>query len=197
MKKRSAQRTVTMLGLLMLLPMTAVAHTGIGEASGLGAGFGHPFHGLDHALAMLAVGFWAAQMGGRAQWIVPGTFVAVMLFGGFLGIAQAPIPLVEEGILVSILVLGVLIAGAFTFRTLIGGLVVGFFAVFHGLAHGAEMPLAAGAAAYIIGFVMATASLHGAGMVLGTFARRFDFTRISRFAGAAVALSGVYLAAVS
>lgn len=157
-------------------------------------GFGHPIDGADHLLAMVAVGLWAAQIGGRALWAVPCTFVGVMILGGVLGFTGVPVPFIEEGILVSILILGVLIAGAFRFPLIYSTLVVGFFAVFHGHAHGAEMPATIGAGSYTVGFALATAMLHAAGIGLGMLMQKTNLHTVTRFAGGAVALSGIYLA---
>lgn len=179
---------------LFLVSASSFAHTGVGQASGFLHGFGHPIGGADHMLAMVAVGLWAAQIGGRALWVVPCTFVSVMVLGGMLGISGVPIPYVEEGILVSILVLGVLIVGFFKLSLLYSSLIVGLFAVFHGHAHGAEMSDSFGAAAYAIGFSLATAMLHLVGMGLGVVMQKTNLQMISRFAGGAITLSGIYLA---
>ncbi len=182
-----------LLLLCVFLPTAAPAHTGVGEATGFIHGFGHPLGGADHLLAMVAVGLWAAQIGGRALWAVPLTFVGVMIAGGFLGFNGIPVPFIEGGILLSILLLGVLIAGAFRFPLVYSVLVVGVFAVFHGHAHGAEMPVAAGAVAYTLGFALATAMLHLAGMALGALMQQINLQTVHRFAGGAIALAGIYL----
>jgi urease accessory protein len=185
----------TLIGLL-LLPAVAVAHpghAGIG-AMGFVQGFSHPFTGADHILAMVAVGLWAAQLGGRALWIVPAAFISLMLVGGALGIAGMPMPFIQEGILVSILVLGVLIAGAFKFPVAVSGIIVGMFALFHGVAHGSEIPLASTAVTYSIGFALATALLHGTGLASGVVLQRFNIDKLSRLAGGVIALGGIYLA---
>ena len=113
--------------LFLLLPGLTFAHTGVGETSGLMHGFGHPLGGLDHLLAMFALGLWAAQIGGRASWILPCTFVGFMLIGGVLGFSGISVPFIEEGILVSILILGILIAGAFRFPVAVCVVIAGFF----------------------------------------------------------------------
>jgi len=151
------EQTISKLSLLFFfLPGIALAHTGAGQTTGFMYGFGHPIGGADHMLAMVAVGLWAAQIGGRALWIVPGTFVGVMLIGGILGFTGIPVPFVEEGILVSILILGILIVGAFKLPLAYSSMIVGLFAVFHGHAHGAEMPETLSAAWYAVGFALAT-----------------------------------------
>lgn len=194
MKKLSMHLFLTALCAIFLLPISALAHTGAGQSTGFSAGFIHPAGGADHLLAMLAVGLWAAQMGGRAAWAVPGAFVSMMVAGGVLGISGVHVPYIEAGILVSVLVLGVLIAGAFRLPLAISGILVGIFAVFHGHAHGAEMPIAVGAIAYSAGFALATALLHAAGILAGTGLRKLDIEKITRFAGGAIALGGIYLA---
>jgi urease accessory protein len=182
------------LFLIFLLPGMALAHTGVGETTGFAYGFGHPIGGADHLLAMVAVGLWAAQMGKRALWLVPSTFVGIMILGGILGFVGISLPLVETGIVTSVLILGVLIAGAVKLPLLYSALIVGFFAIFHGYAHGAEMPIAIGAASYTFGFALATALLHLAGMGIGMLLWKTNVQVIGRFAGGAIAVSGVYLA---
>lgn len=183
-----------LLVLSFVFSSLALAHTGVGETAGFMHGFRHPIGGTDHLLAMAAVGLWAAQIGGRALWVVPCIFVGVMILGGVLGFSGAPIPFIEEGISVSVLILGVLIAGAFRFSLLHSALIVGFFAVFHGHAHGAEMPATIGAGSYTVGFALATAMLHAAGMGLGILMQKTNLHIVTRFAGGAVALGGIYLA---
>jgi urease accessory protein len=177
-----------------LLPFAALAHTGAGSVSGLGAGWAHPFSGMDHMLAMFAVGLWAAQLGGRAIWAVPLSFVGMMIAGGVLGLSGVHIPLVEAGILASLLVLGLLVAFAVRLPLLAGSLLVGAFALMHGHAHGAEMPAALDGLAYATGFVAATAMLHAAGILAGMALQRFNVEKLTRLAGGFVALAGVYLA---
>ena len=153
----------------------------------------HPVSGLDHICAMIAVGLWAAQRGGRGVWLIPLTFVSVMALGGFLGMAGVSVPFVEEGIVVSVLVLGVLIAAAVRLPLVTSVIVVGLFAIFHGHAHGAEMPQSASGLAYGLGFVMATALLHACGIGLAWLVTQLGQVRLVRFAGFAIALCGAYL----
>lgn len=183
----------TFASLLLLLPGIAFAHTGVGETTGFLHGLSHPIGGADHFLAMLAVGLWAAQIGGRALWAVPSTFVAVMILGAMLGFSGVALPFIEEGILVSVLILGVLIAGSFKLPLAYSVLMVGVFAIFHGHAHGAEMPATALAASYIVGFAVATAALHLVGIGLGILMQKTDLQLVNRCAGGAIALSGIYL----
>jgi urease accessory protein len=176
------------------LPAAAYAHTGVGETSGFMHGFGHPISGLDHVLAMIMVGVFAFQLGGRAVWLVPLTFVLVMAVGGALGVAGIGVPFVEVGIALSVIVLGAVVALKIKAPTAVAMGVVGLFAVFHGHAHGAEMPEDAGGAAYAAGFMIATALLHGAGIGLGfviarASERRGDF--VVRTAGGIAAIAGV------
>ena len=156
------------------LSTPALAHPFHATAAGAAAGFLHPFSGLDHLLAMLAVGLWAAQLGGRARWIVPGAFVGAMLAGGLLGFAGLAPPLAEQMVAASVLVLGLLIVTRTRLRPALGAALLGAFALFHGAAHAAELPHAASALAYAAGFCAATVLLHTAGICAGTLlAQRF------------------------
>ncbi len=187
--------SILRIGLLLsFFPVIALAHTDVGQTTGFTYGFSHPFTGADHMLAMVAVGLWASLIGGRAIWVVPSTFVAVMIVGGFLGFSGVSVPFIEEGILVSVLVLGILIAGAFKLKPAYGAIIVGIFAIFHGHAHGTELPLALGAASYTISFALATAALHLAGIGLGLLFKQVNLPAIERIAGSVIVLSGIYLA---
>ncbi len=173
----------------------ALAHTGHGDTHGFIHGFMHPVGGLDHVLAMVAVGLFAARLGGRAQWAVPAAFVALMAAGGALGMNGVSVPHVETGIALSVVVFGlVLAAGVAPPLGLAAGL-AGFFAIFHGHAHGAELPAGASGAAYAAGFLIATATLHVAGVALGVGAARLASVRTIRIGGAAMAAAGVGLLA--
>ena len=178
---------------VLCFPSLAHAHAGAGEASGWMHGLLHPFSGLDHVCAMLAVGLWAAQMGGRAVWRVPLTFVSVMALGGLLGMMDIPVPFVEAGIVMSLLVLGVLIAAAVRLPLLASTAIVGVFALFHGYAHGAEMPQSASGLGYALGFMLATASLHGMGIVPALLVNNMGRAKLVRYAGALVAFCGGYI----
>jgi len=166
---------------------SAFAHTGTGVA-----GFLHPFSGLDHLLAMLAVGIWAAQLGGRALWFVPATFVLTMLAGGGLGMVGVTLPYIEAGILASVLVLGIAIAAMVRLPLLGSLLLVGIFALFHGNAHGLEMPLQSSVWLYSLGFAASSLFLHGLGMFLSLTLKPAG--ALVRLGGVAIALSGAVLA---
>jgi urease accessory protein len=152
---------------LATLPTAAFAHPGSGDASGFTHGFMHPMGGLDHVLAMVAVGLLASRLGGRALWLVPFSFVTMMILGGIAGASGVNLPFVELGISGSILVLGFAIALGRQLPTVLAMSLVGFFGIFHGHAHGTEMPVDAQGFAFGAGFVLATALLHVSGMALG------------------------------
>ncbi len=173
------------------LPVLAHAHPGH-EGHDLTwdftSGAMHPLSGWDHLLAMIAVGLWAAQLGGRSRWLVPAAFVGVMTLGALLGHAGFAIAGVEQGIAASILILGLLIAGAVKLPTAASMTIVGAFAFFHGVAHGAEMPATASGLSYGIGFIVSTSFLHLVGLGLGGTLKNQE--KVARFAGGAVALAG-------
>lgn len=190
----SSVRRLPPLLLVFLLPSLAQAHPGVpGHVHGLANGMLHPLTGLDHICAMLAVGLWAAQRGGRALWLVPATFLSLMVVGGLLGMDHAGLPWIEQGIAASVLVLGVLIAAAVRLPSGASAVIVGLFGLFHGYAHGAEMPATVSGLAYAAGFILATAGLHLAGIGLGFTARQFDSDRMLRLVGAAIAAAGIGL----
>lgn len=180
---------------LFFLPLLAQAHPGIpGHTHGFANGLTHPLAGLDHLLAMTAVGIWAAQRAGRALWLVSLAFVSVMTVGGVLGMtAREQLPLVEQAIAASVLTFGILIATAARLPMSASAFIVGLFALFHGYAHGAEMPATASGLFYGLGFVLATASLHLFGIGLGLAAQKLNSAKIIRYAGGAIAACGIYL----
>jgi len=145
----------------------AFAHTGEGAVGGFISGLFHPVLGLDHVIAMVAVGLWGAFLGMPAIWLLPVVFPLVMAFGGILGILGVPVPAVEIGIAVSAIALGALVAFAARPPIWIAAIIVGIFAIFHGHAHGTELPEAANALAYSLGFVLATGILHATGIAFG------------------------------
>ena len=191
---RNFHRTILTIVAFALGSGVAEAHTGIGLTMGFSHGFGHPFSGLDHILAMAAVGFFAARLGGRAMWLVPCAFVGMMAVGGVLGIGGTDLPFVELGIAASVIVLGAAVALQFNLPTVAAMALVGFFAIFHGHAHGAEMPSAASGLTYALGFMLATTILHAIGIGSGVGIGRFNRSSSSAFArvtGGAMALAGV------
>lgn len=171
----------------VMLPTAALAHPGHG--AGLAAGLAHPLTGADHVAAMIAVGLWAGHKGGRALWLWPASFVAVMIGGAVLGMTQVPLPHVEAMIIASVMVFGLMVALAANVATATGALIVGGFALFHGYAHGLELPESAGGAGTLAGFALSTAALQGFG-VIGARAARLQ--PLARAAGlACMALGGV------
>jgi urease accessory protein len=182
------------LGWLLVLAnaSTAYAHVGQGQAKGLLNGLRHPISGADHVLAMIAVGLWGAQLGKPAIWLLPVTFPMVMAFGGFLGLVGIPLPGIEVGIALSALLLGTMVAREVKPPMWAAAALVGFFAIFHGHAHGTELPAGQNGLTYSIGFVIATGCLHGVGIAIGEVRRLRGGRTLLRAAGAAVALAGVW-----
>lgn len=185
-------RLTSIATVLILCAPAAFAHPQKGEAVGFMTGFRHPISGLDHVLAMVAVGLWGAQLGSPAIWLLPVAFPMVMAFGGMLGLMGVPLPGVEYGIALSAIMLGA--AVMFELRPPLGiaAAVVGFFAIFHGHAHGTELPPGQSAMLYSIGFVIATGSLHALGIGIGTVHRWEWGKRALRAAGAMVAIGGAF-----
>ncbi|UVK56989.1 HupE/UreJ family protein [Mesorhizobium sp. AR02] len=179
--------------LFLAAAMPAYAHVGIGMTSSFTAGFMHPLSGLDHMTVMVTVGLWAALKGGRAIWAWPAAFVGVMLGGAALGMAHVPVPFVEPGILASVVALGLLVALAIDLPVAAGVAIIGLFALFHGHAHGTEVPENAGGLEYMAGFTVATALLHATGIAAG-LGLGMRFRGLARAAGAACAAIGVGLA---
>lgn len=195
---RPAFRVLAIAGALALAPSLAFAHTGVGATHGFVHGFMHPVTGLDHVLAMVTVGILAWQMGGRAIWLLPVSFVSLMAVGGALGMGGFDLPYVETGIALSVVVLGAAVAMGVKAPLAFAMGLVGMFAVFHGHAHGAEMPETAGGLSYGLGFMLGTALLHLAGLGLGFAIGRLGETSGQawvRGAGAAISLAGVALLA--
>jgi len=170
---------------------TANAHQETGQAAGILAGLSHPVSGLDHVLAMVAVGLWGAVLGAPAIWVLPVAFPLVMAVGGLLGLLGWPLPGVEIGIAVSAIVLGAMVLVEARPPLWLAALIVAFFAVFHGHAHGRELPQGTSALLYSLGFVVATGLLHAVGILIGT-ANRWPAGRLFlRTAGAGVAAAGL------
>jgi urease accessory protein len=177
---------------LFLVARAGFAHEQVGAAAGLLTGLEHPVSGLDHVLAMIAVGLWGAQLGAPAIWLLPVTFPIMMAAGAFLGLVGLPLPGVEAGIAISALMLGAMILREVRPPLAVAATLVGFFAVFHGHAHGVELPPGQSGFTYSIGFVVATGCLHGVGIALG-LVHAWHWGRIAlRAAGGAVALAGCW-----
>jgi len=193
MTPASRSRSICALALLATFWMQAAfAHGEQGEAYGLLTGFMHPITGVDHVLAMIAVGLWGAQLGAPAIWVLPVAFPLVMAMGGMLGLLGIPVPGVEYGIAASAIVLGAAIALEARPPLFIAALLVGCFAIFHGHAHGTELPPGQSALLYSIGFVVATGCLHAVGIGVGTVHRLMWGRRLLRGAGGFVALAGAF-----
>jgi urease accessory protein len=183
---------IILIAAAALHPALALAHTGAAPAADFAAGLAHPFYGLDHVLAMTAVGLWAALIGGRALWAWPAAFLAVMVAGALLGLCGVALPGAEAALALSVIALGAAAAARLRPSLIGGALVCGLFALFHGQAQGAELPAQAGALAYVLGFVAATALLHAAGLAGGLGLARLGLWA-PRLGGAAVAATGVAL----
>jgi len=170
----------------------AWAHVATGGTGSFGSGFGHPWSGLDHMAAMIAVGLWGAQLGAPALWLLPVTFPLVMAVGGFLGLVGIPLPGAEIGIGASALLLGLMVAAEVKPKNLIWpAVLVGGFGLFHGHAHGTELPAGESGLFYSVGFVIATGLLHACGIGIGEIRRWPPGRKVLRVLGAAIALSGV------
>lgn len=177
--------------LLIAAAGPALAHEGAAAGGGFVSGFLHPILGLDHVAAMVAVGLWGAFLGAPAIWVLPVAFPLVMALGGALGVMGAPLPAVETGIAASAVVIGVAVALAIRPPIWIAAVIVGFFAIFHGHAHGAEMPGAASPLAYAAGFVLCTGLLHLGGIALGLLTHSRPGTLAVRTLGGVIAAAGL------
>lgn len=178
---------------LAMTPSLAFAHPSLSHVAGFAHGFMHPLSGIDHLLAMILVGTLAYQLGGRAMVIVPAAFVGVMAIGGFLGMSHVALPYAEIGIALSVIVLGAAVALNVSMPAALAAVVVGVFALAHGHAHGSEMPATVAGVTYGLGFMLATALLHGAGIGLGMAADSYQPTRaiLARSFGGLAAIAGV------
>lgn len=182
-------------GAVLMLPLAALAHVQPGQAGGLLSGLTHPVSGLDHVLAMMAVGLWGAQLGAPALWTLPLAFPIVMALGGMLGLLGVALPGVEAGIASSAVVLGALVLGQIRLAPAVALAVVACFALFHGHAHGTELAPGQNAVLYSLGFVVATGLLHGVGIGIGII-HRWETGRMAlRGAGALVMAGGLYFLA--
>lgn len=183
-------RTLTTL-LLLLASTAASAHTGH-TVSGFASGFAHPFSGMDHLLAMLAVGLWAGQLGGQRIWQLPATFMLMLAGGAFIGMMVPSLTLIEPGIAASVLILGLLIASPTKLALPLSFALTAAFGIFHGYAHGTEMPSAVAPLVYAAGFLLATASLHVSGIFMGN-ALRERFVRWVQVVGMGIAAMGAWM----
>lgn len=176
----------------LLVAESALAHVRTGEATGFLTGFRHPMSGGDHVLAMLAVGLWGAQLGAPAIWVLPVAFPTVMAVGGMLGLVGVPLPGIEYGIAASAILLGFAVMSELRPRLPVAAVWVGVFAVFHGYAHGTELPPGQNPLLYSMGFVVATGCLHAIGITVGTVHRWAVGRALLRAAGAVVAMGGAF-----
>jgi urease accessory protein len=194
----SAPAASATAALLLIYAPAAAAHNGAGVAGGFAAGLLHPISGANHLLAMVAVGIWGAFLGVPLLWVLPVAFPLMMVVGGILGIAGVALPSVEIGIALSVIVLGAAIAGAWRAPTPIAITIVAVFALFHGYAHGSELPRAAEPTAYATGFVITTGLLHIAGIAIGLLARLPKVARLGkgiallRIGGVLIVAAGVW-----
>lgn len=189
----SASQTVPVIlaAIVLLIPASAMAHTEDGVTGGFISGLLHPILGWDHVAAMVAVGLWGAFLRAPAIWILPVVFPLVMAIGGAAGVLGVPLPAVETGIALSSVLLGLLIAFAVRAPLWVAAVMVGIFAIFHGHAHGAELPEASNAIAFAVGFVIATGLLHLAGIAFGLLTSRPGGAVVVRAAGVAIAVAGL------
>lgn len=197
--RSTARSAISGLSIVVATSLPAAAHIGHGETSGFAHGFLHPMSGLDHILAMISVGLLAGLLGGRSLWTLPTSFMAMMAGGAALAVAGFNLPFVELGISLSVIVLGMALALQLPLPMSAAAAIVGFFAIFHGFAHGAEMPVDASGASYGSGFLLATALLHLAGLALGVVVGRWASAAnmSARIAGSAIAVAGLALVATS
>lgn len=183
--------SVAIATLILVFSNMAHAHEATGIAGGFISGFLHPIYGWDHVVAMVAVGLWGAFLGAPAIWILPVVFPLVMAFGGALGVIGVPVPAVETGIAASALVLGIMVAFAIRPPIWIAAIIVGIFAIFHGHAHGTELPNAANPLAYSVGFVLSTGLLHLSGIAFGLLVKWPAGKIAVQAGGGLIALAGI------
>jgi len=189
--RNQAARWATVLVLVFLSAESALAHAQKGQAAGFLTGLKHPISGFDHVLAMVAVGLWGSQLGRPAIWLLPVAFPMVMAMGGMLGLMGVPLPGIEYGIAASAIMLGAAVMFELRPPLTVAALLVAFFAIFHGHAHGTELPAGQDALLYSIGFVIATGCLHALGIGIGTVHRWTWGQKLLRVAGAAVSMGGI------
>ncbi len=186
---------LVLVSLFVVAASPALAHQQVGVAGGFVSGFTHPIFGPDHLIAMVAVGLWGAQLGSPAIWVLPITFPLVMALGGVLGVVGVPLPMVEIIIALSAVALGLIVALRWRAPFWVAAIIVGLFAVFHGHAHGMELPQAANPLAYGVGFVLATGLLHLCGILIGLLVSYPVGERAVRVAGVFIAVLGGYFLA--
>ena len=189
-RERMLSLLVTIIAVFLFMPVVAHAHVEQGQAAGFVTGLEHPWSGLDHILAMIAVGLWGAQLGNPAIWVLPIAFPMMMAAGGMLGLLGIPLPGVEVGIAVSAIILGLMVLLDMRAKLVIATLVVGFFAIFHGHAHGTELPAGQSGLLYSMGFVIGTGCLHGVGILLGLIHHYRAGKILLRGAGAFIMVMG-------
>ncbi len=201
-RQNKPNRTLTLQGnkvltglLLLCCSALAQAHTGTGVIGGFSAGFMHPLSGVDHLLAMIAVGIWGATLGRPLLIALPVAFPMMMVVGGILGMTGVPLPYVESGIAASVIVLGLAITAAWRAPVGVAIAIVAVFGVFHGYAHGQELPESAHPAAYAAGFVLSTGLLHLVGIALGFLKVLPRGAQVLRGCGAMIAATGVWILA--
>ena len=190
MKSKYWSAAILAVAASLFVPLAAAHNLGA-HGAGFAAGVVHPLAGLDHILAMVAVGLWAGQPGGRAYWSVPLAFVGMLAMGAIIAMAGLFMPAVESGIAASVLILGLLIAFSARLPILLGMVLVGMFALFHGYAHGTELPQVASVASYSLGMLLATIGLHAAGLGAGILFQRTSV--LLRIGGALIAAAGAIM----
>ncbi len=190
---KNIMRSIVLTMILSMIPSVVYAHDGSNVPfGGFLSGLVHPVLGYDHLLAMLSVGILSAQIGGRAIWTVPATFVSVMALGGALGLVDIGLTSTELGIAASLVLLGLIIAAERKLPILLAMAGVGFFAIFHGYAHGAEIPTTAEPVLYAAGFLTGTALIHIAGLIIGDIAKHYERGKLAlRVGGGMIAMVGV------
>ena len=186
----SARQLAALILMLLVSATPLSAHVQEGQAQGFLTGLRHPISGWDHVLAMISVGLWGAQLGAPAIWLLPVTFPMMMAVGGFLALIGIPVAGVELGVALSALLLGLMVALEAKPKLAVAAVLVGAFAIFHGHAHGAELPAGQSGLAYSIGFVVATGCLHGVGILIGVAHTWATGRAALRLAGATVAIAG-------
>ena len=191
-KQRGKSYATLSVTLLMLVPTLVLAHQEAGQVTGFVSGLEHPISGMDHVVAMIAVGLWGAVLGPPAIWVLPVAFPMMMAFGGFMGLLGIPVPSIEIGIAVSAIVLGAMVLIQARPPLWVAALLVAIFAIFHGYAHGRELPAGANALLYSLGFVVATGLLHLVGILLGEAHRWALGRQIVRAAGGGIAVAGLF-----